>query len=155
MGRTAFLGDVMSEPVRDPNEGIGLAARVILHLARLERLRPNDVARLDYTQQGMVAVFAVRQSSLGRVLQLLEAGDLVTVERRYVADAQRRMKVYRLTVLGQSTSRNLQRNASAPARLATVNGWIAEPARGVGKSYLSKWTEGSSHREETDSDSNG
>src|SRR5271155_1401052 len=147
----------MSVPGRGPNEGIGLAARVILHLARLERLRPNDVARLDFTQQGRVAVFAVRQSSLGRVLQLLEAGDIVPGEGRCVADAQRRMKVYRLTMLGQSTSRNLQRHASAPPSPApaTEDGWIAEPAGRRGKSYLSKWAEGSPPREETDTDSNG
>ena len=145
----------MSEPSRDPNEGIGLAARVILHLARLEHLGPNDVARLDFTQQGMVAVFSVRQSSLGRVLQLLEAGDLVRVERRFVVDAQRRMKVYRLTILGTSTARNLVRHASGPPRPAAETAWVERPPGRAGKSYLSTWSEGSKGREETDADSNG
>jgi len=52
----------MSYRKNDPEGGIGLAARVILYLSRLNRLGVNDVAGLAYTQQGMVAAFEVRQS---------------------------------------------------------------------------------------------
>ncbi|MCI4372384.1 MAG: hypothetical protein L3K02_01880 [Thermoplasmata archaeon] len=110
---------------RGPNEGIGLAARVILHLSQLNRMGPNDVARLDSTQQGMVTAFGVRQSSLGRVLQHLLAGEVVTVERRFVADANRRMKVYRLTALGESTARTLGRRRAEPPPPVPKNDWVA------------------------------
>jgi hypothetical protein len=113
---------------RGPDEGIGLAARVLLHLSRLKKLGPNDVARLDATQQGMVSAFGVRQSSLGRVLQHLLAGDVVTAERRFVVGANRRMKVYRLTALGESTARMLERRASEPAVPVRSNEWVVGPA---------------------------
>jgi DNA-binding PadR family transcriptional regulator len=118
------LGGVVA--TREPSEGIGLAARVILHLSRLKRLGPNDVARLDYTQQGMVAAFDVRQSSLVKVLKSLLAGDVVAVERRFVGEvANRRMKVYHLTTVGESAARDLGRveAASQPSRAA--GDWIA------------------------------
>jgi hypothetical protein len=115
----------MASLYRGPNEGIGLAARVILHLSHLDRTGPNDVARLDSTQQGMVTAFGVRQSSLGRVLQHLLAGEVVTVERRFVADANRRMKVYRLTALGESTAHTLGRRRSEPPPPAPRNEWVA------------------------------
>ncbi|MCI4372653.1 MAG: hypothetical protein L3K02_03300 [Thermoplasmata archaeon] len=107
-----------------PSEGIGLAARVILHLSRLEHLGPNQVARLDFTQQGMVAALDVRQGSLVKVLHRLLAGDVVTVERRYVADADRHMKVYRLTALGESTAQNVRRRTLEPPRPPTTSEWV-------------------------------
>ncbi len=99
-----------------PTHGIGLAARVILHLARLGRIGVNDVAGVEFTQQGMAAALGVRQGSLVKVLQRLRAGDVVSMERRYVAGADRHLKVYRLTALGESTARNLQRRSLEPMR---------------------------------------
>jgi DNA-binding MarR family transcriptional regulator len=93
----------------DPNQGIGLAARVILFLYGLGPLSPNDMALLSYTQQGMAKELQVRQDSLVRVLQRLTASGVTIVERRFVVDANRRMKVYRLTYLGESAARSLRR----------------------------------------------
>ncbi len=115
----------MSTRYGDPRKDIGLAARVILHLSRLESLGPNDMARLEFTQQGMVAAFAVRQGSLVKVLQRLRVGDVVTVERRFVADTDRHMKVYRLTALGEATARNIRRRNLEPPRPETKNEWVA------------------------------
>ena len=145
----------MAASSRDPNDGIGLAARVILHLAGLGGLGPNDVAVLDSTQQGMVARLEVRQSSLGRVLQLLEVGELVGVERRFVVDARRRMKVYRLTELGESTARNLRRNASVPPHPAAASGWVSGRVERTETSPLSTWPRAARRREETEADTNG
>jgi DNA-binding PadR family transcriptional regulator len=112
---------------RDPREGIGLAARVILHLSDLKRLGPNDVARLDYTQQGMVAAFQVRQSSLVKVLKSLLAGDVVAVERRFVGgETNRRMKVYHLTTVGESAARDLRRASSISRTPTGRGGWVNE-----------------------------
>jgi DNA-binding PadR family transcriptional regulator len=96
-------------PFPDPNEGIGLAARVILYLAALGRLRPNDIAGPDRTQQGMVAALGARQGSIVRVLQRLHAGNVITVERRFVLGPNRRMKVYHLTALGEAAAGSLGR----------------------------------------------
>jgi DNA-binding PadR family transcriptional regulator len=95
-----------------PGEGIGLAARVILHLAALRRLGPNDMAEVDRTQQGMVDALGARQGSLVRVLQRLLSGKVVTVERRFVLGPNRRMKVYHLSPLGESAAASLQRKSA-------------------------------------------
>jgi len=104
---------------------MGLAARVILHLSLLPPLSVNDLASLGRTQQGMVTVLAVRQGSLTKVLQRLLAGDAVTVERRYVVGANQRLKVYRLTALGESLARDLRHRMFPPAPPKVTGPWIA------------------------------
>ncbi|MCI4342992.1 MAG: hypothetical protein L3J92_02605 [Thermoplasmata archaeon] len=112
-------------PFGDPGRGIGLAARVILHLSHAEHLGPNDAGRLHATQQGMVAALSARQSSLVKVLQSLLASGVVVVERRFVADADRHMRVYRLTPLGQSTARNIERRAQEAVSVVPPSPWTA------------------------------
>jgi DNA-binding MarR family transcriptional regulator len=90
-----------------PSSGIGLAARVIVHLSMAHPLEAGEMARIGRTQQGMASVLDVPQSSLVRVLQRLEAGRAVVVESRFVLESNRRMKVYLLTPLGQSLARDL------------------------------------------------
>ena len=72
----------------------------------------------------MVAALQVRQGSLVKVLQSLLASEVITVERRFVGDAYRHMKVYRLTSLGESTARNVRRRTSQDGRPPPENGWI-------------------------------
>jgi len=115
----------VAESFGDPSEGMGLAARVLLHLAELAPLGPNDIASLGRTQQGIVAVLAVRQGSLTKVLSRLLAGDAVTVERRYVSGANQRLKVYRLTSLGESLARDLRRRLLPPRPSEATGEWIA------------------------------
>jgi DNA-binding PadR family transcriptional regulator len=79
----------------------------------------------------MVALFDVHQGSLVKVLQSLEAGDVVQVERRFVGGANRRLKVYRLTALGESAARDLQHRAARPRPASAAGEWVAsEPPRG-------------------------
>jgi DNA-binding PadR family transcriptional regulator len=118
----------VAELYGDPNQGMGLAARVILHLSQLGRLGANDVATIEYTQQGMVGVFAVRQGSLVKVLLRLIAGDAVAVERRYVAGVNQRLKVYRLTALGESVARDLRHRKARPGPSQPAGEWIAPRA---------------------------
>ena len=115
----------MTEPFGNPSEGMGLAARVLLHLAQLPPLGPNDLASLGCTQQGMVTELAVRQGSLTKVLRRLLAGDAVAVKRRYVSGANQRLKVYRLTALGESLARDVRRRLSPPAPPEVTGEWIA------------------------------
>jgi len=108
---------------------MGLAARVILHLAQLPPLGPNDLASIGHTQQGMVAALSVRQGSLTKVLRRLLAGEAVQVERRYVSGAERRLKVYGLTALGESAARDIQRRTARSRAAPAAGEWIApEPA---------------------------
>jgi hypothetical protein len=108
-----------------PEAGIGLAARVILHLSRLGRLGPNDVARAERTQQGMVLALQVPQSSLVMVLQPLLAADVLTVERRFISDFDRRMKVYCLSEIGESAAWDLQHPKVAKSTLNFEGDWVA------------------------------
>lgn len=114
----------MVEPFGNPSEGMGLAARVLVHLAQLPPLGPNDLASAGHTQQGMVVALAVRQGSLTKVLRRLIAGDAVTVERRYVSGANQRLKVYRLTSLGESLERDLRRRLLPSAPSEARGEWI-------------------------------
>jgi DNA-binding PadR family transcriptional regulator len=126
-------------PVIPPaaEEGLGLARRIILHLSGLGRLGYDEVGRVGYTQRGMAVALSARQGSLVRVLQRLEAGGLLTVDRRHVSGVPRRLKVYRLTSLGESIARDLRhpadgaRRGSAPpivppsVRPSPTGDWVA------------------------------
>jgi DNA-binding PadR family transcriptional regulator len=106
-------------PAKTPaaTEGLGLARRVILHLSLQGPLAYDEVARVGFTQQGMASSLVVRQGSLVRVLQRLEAADVLTVERRHVSGSDRRLKVYRLTSLGESVARDLRHPKSGTTRV--------------------------------------
>ena len=120
-------------------EGLGLARRVILHLSLQGPLAHDEVARIGFTQQGMASTLVVRQGSLVRVLQRLEAADVLTVDRRHVSGADRRLKVYRLTSLGESVARDLRHPRSTSTRVpppprapepppsATAGDWVVGP----------------------------
>jgi DNA-binding PadR family transcriptional regulator len=111
------------DPYGDPNEGIGLAARVLLHLAQLPRLGPNDLAPVERTQQGMVQQLDVRQGSLGKVLRRLCVGEVLGVERRWVGGVNRRLKVYRLTPLGEAATGDLLRRRTPVPPPAPTSAW--------------------------------
>jgi DNA-binding PadR family transcriptional regulator len=111
----------MLGPYGDPNEGIGLAARVLLHLAQLPRLGPNDIAPIERTQQGMVQRLGTRQGSLGKVLHRLCVGEVLRVEKSWVGGVNRRLKVYHLTPLGQAAAGDLlRRQTSGPSLAASA-----------------------------------
>jgi DNA-binding MarR family transcriptional regulator len=72
----------------------------------------------------MVLARNVPQSSLVRVLQPLLAAGALIVERRYVANFSRRMKVYRLTQLGSSAARDLQPRRPEAVATKERGGWV-------------------------------
>jgi DNA-binding MarR family transcriptional regulator len=126
-------------PAPPAGEGLGLARRVILHLSLLGRLGSDEVARIGFTQEGMAAALSVRQGSLVRVLQRLEAAEVLTVDRRHISGVDRRRKVYRLTALGESIARDLRHPSSHPTgtsepprpreppRPTTTDNWVVAP----------------------------
>jgi DNA-binding PadR family transcriptional regulator len=105
---------------RETRPSAGLALRVILHLSRLGRLGPDEVAELGSTQRGMSEALGTRQGTLVRVLQGLESAGVLTVDRRHVAGVNHRLKVYRLTSRGEALSRDARRSRKTP--LANTNG---------------------------------
>ncbi len=88
------------------------AGRVITHIASLGRLSNDEVARLGYTQNGMGEKLGIRQGTLAKVLSRLEAAKVVEVDRRHVQGQPRRLKIYRLTALGESVARDLRHRRS-------------------------------------------
>ncbi len=103
---------VENSPEQPKSSGLGgqeISRRVILHLIKQGPLYDADVAPLSSTQEGMATALAVRQGSLAKVLQRLVASGALSVERRHVALRSTRLKVYRLTPLGVSVARELQR----------------------------------------------
>ncbi len=95
------------------SDGANSAGRIILHLASLGRLGNDDVARVGFTQGGIAESLGLRQGTLAKTLARLEAADVVEVGRRHVSGKPRRLKVYRLTALGESVSRDLRRQRAA------------------------------------------
>ena len=87
----------------------GTAGQVILHLARLGRLAYDDVGLRGHTQAGMSEALSIRQGTLTKVLSRLVAAKVVEVDRRHVHGESRRLNVYRLTALGESIARDIQR----------------------------------------------
>jgi hypothetical protein len=89
-----------------PNANV--AGRIILHLASLGRIGSDEIAKLGHTQQGMREALGIQQGSLAKVLTRLEEADVVASDRRHVSGQPRRLKVYRLTGLGESVARDLR-----------------------------------------------
>jgi hypothetical protein len=92
--------------VTEVRAGAGLARRVVVHLHSLGRLGTDDVAPVGFTQQGMVVALGVRQGTIVRVLQGLEAAGVLTVARRHVRGIDHRLKVYQLTARGEALARD-------------------------------------------------
>jgi|HubBroStandDraft_1064217.scaffolds.fasta_scaffold145484_1 DNA-binding PadR family transcriptional regulator len=78
-----------------------------MHLARLGRLSNDEIGVLGHTQRGMTESLGVPQGSVAKTLGRLEGAGVVVVDRRHVQGQPRRLKVYRLTSLGESVARDL------------------------------------------------
>jgi hypothetical protein len=101
--------------VERPGESGSLGARILIHLHRQGRLGPEELASLSVTQAGLSDALGRPQSAFARTLQRLESSGLVFTELRHVKGASRRLKVYRLTPLGEERAAELRsRGASSP-----------------------------------------
>jgi DNA-binding PadR family transcriptional regulator len=100
---------------------------VIAHLSSLGRLGNDDVGPLGFTQKGMSAALAIRQGTLTKVLSRLEAARVIEVDKRHVRGEPRRLKVYRLTALGESVAREL-RHPRSPPKAGIERRAISDPA---------------------------
>ena len=95
-----------------------LSARLVVYLAGLGALRPDDIPSIAWTQFGMSDRLHARQNVISNVLRRLVAAGVVEEELRHVQRQPRRLKVYHLTVRGEALARDLRRNGNGgePAR---------------------------------------
>jgi PKD repeat protein len=87
-----------------------LSQRVMLHLYLQGHLAEGEVAPFGFTQGGMAEKLQVAQSPLSSVLRRLVVAGLVTQDTRHVRGQPRRLRVYRLTPVGEVVARDLYRN---------------------------------------------
>ncbi len=97
-------------------DALRLSERVVVHLAKLGRLGPDELARPDRTQAGMGEALQVGQNSLTNVLRRLEAADVLWHEVRHVEGRPRRLKVYGLTARGEALGKELRARSSRTFR---------------------------------------
>lgn len=97
-----------SEPSGPKAEQIRLALRVILHLSRIGRPWPDEIARPESTQQGIADALQVTQGAISKVLHQLAAVEVVGHSRRHVRGQDRRVHAYFVTVKGEELARRYQ-----------------------------------------------
>lgn len=96
-------------------ERLRLSQRVILHIYAQGRLHDGEVATPAFTQAGMSEKLGVGQSPLSNVLRRLVVGGVLTEDVRHVFGRPRRLRVYRLTPMGESLALELRRRSGPPA----------------------------------------
>ncbi len=96
----------------DPKYGnLRTSYRILLHVARQGRTAPGDIPPIGLTQRGMIDALGVNQGTLAGPLQRLVLSGALSVERSHARGADRRVKVYRLTPLGEHLVEELRRNS--------------------------------------------
>ncbi len=90
-------------------ERFRLSQRVVLHIYTLGTLRDDEIAPPTFTQAGMSAKLSVGQSPLSNVLRRLVIAGVLSQDVRHVRGRPRRLRVYRLTPMGESLALELRR----------------------------------------------
>ncbi len=91
------------------NDPLGLAYRILLHIARQGRYGPDEVPPRALSQAGIVEALGVTQGAIVGALQEFVAAEILSVERDHVRGTDRRVKVYRLTLEGERLVHELRR----------------------------------------------
>lgn len=95
-------------PVVINRTALYLSQRIVLHLAQLGSLGPDEVAPVGFTQLGISQALQVRQNALTNVLRRLVAAGAITEDVRHVRGQARRLKVYRLSSRGEALAHDLR-----------------------------------------------
>ena len=96
-------------------ERLRLSQRVVLHLAAQGRLYDDEVATPAFTQGGMSEALQVGQSPLSNILRRLVLGGVLSEDVRHVRGRPKRLRVYRLTTMGEALAAELRRRGANPA----------------------------------------
>jgi DNA-binding MarR family transcriptional regulator len=98
---------VPSASVGSSAPSVRLSYRLLVHLATQGRLAPGEVATFAFTQAGMAQALGTTQSTLSNVLGRLVRAGVLTSELGHVPGQTRRLRVYRLTTLGETIAREV------------------------------------------------
>lgn len=104
-----------------------LPQRVLLHLLAQPRLGNDEVAPVAYSQSGMATSLGKPQAAFAKALQRLETQGLVESDTRHVQGQLRRMKVYRLTALGENVAKELRKSDQSPPPTAHAPSPVVAP----------------------------
>jgi len=96
-----------------------LSHRLLVRLAELGHLAPEDTPDARWTQQGLGESLGAQQNRVSNVLRRLVAAGVIEVETRHVLGRSRRVKVYRLTPRGDSLARAYRREVTGGPRPGT------------------------------------
>lgn len=111
MGGRTREGSSRKEPAREgPYGNLRTSYRILLHVARQGRTQPGDIPPIGLTQTGMIAALGVNQGTLAGPLQRLVLSGALTTERGHARGVDRRVKIYRLTPLGERLVEELRKN---------------------------------------------
>jgi len=111
------LGPVARPPrTAEFAEAVRLSERVIHHLRQQPRTGPYDIAASGMSQSGMVEALGATQSAIAKVVRRLVASGVLLETREHVQGSPTRLKVYRLTPLGEALARDMRtrRRAGTP-----------------------------------------
>ena len=95
-------------------ERLRLSQRVVLHLAAQGRLYDDEIATPAFTQAGMSEALMVGQSPLSNILRRLVLGGVLAEDVRHVRGRPKRLRVYRLTTMGEALAAELRRRGTTP-----------------------------------------
>jgi DNA-binding MarR family transcriptional regulator len=104
----------MSEPLPDLGEARA-ARRLVLRLAHLPRLGPDDTPLPEFTQAGLAASLGITQGAVAKIVARLTAAGALDETSRRVQGNYRRFKVYTLTGMGESLAHELEAKMTARA----------------------------------------
>lgn len=89
-------------------EDLRLFARLLLHVARQARDETSGQALVALTQVGISTALSTNQGTVSRALSKLVDGGALAVELAHVPGSTRRLKVYRLSLQGESIVRHIK-----------------------------------------------
>ena len=101
-------------PAQPPTDSRSISREIVLHLYRLGRVLPDELATSSRTQRGLGEELGVPQNVLSNVVRRLEAAGVLTSRVEHVQGRDRRVKVYYLTTAGERLARSLTRAAPPP-----------------------------------------
>ena len=130
------VGDPASNPTVRPKaplseanrERLKLSQRVILHLAAQGRLYDDEIATPAFTQAGMSETLGVGQSPLSNILRRLVVGGVISQDVRHVRGKPKRLRVYRLTSMGEALAVEIRRQRAERATPLTPSAPSSAPA---------------------------
>ncbi|MCI4351013.1 MAG: MarR family transcriptional regulator [Thermoplasmata archaeon] len=97
----------MREPLPDLSAARA-ARRLVLRLAQLPRLGPDDTPLPEFTQAGLAASLGITQGAVAKIVARLVAAGALEESHRRVSGSFRRRTVYTLNGMGEMLAHELE-----------------------------------------------